>query len=268
MLVDCHCHLSQFAHAGQTYAQIRDTLLQSMVDHGIQYSFVCPDSEPGSGVAELDVVQELTASCPGLRMYGTTSLPNAPSGVYAKLERLAAAGAIVGLKLYPGFEVFRPSEYACWPFYELCQEYALPVLFHSGESMGEVWREEYSAPEEIARVAEQFPSLNVIAAHFSQPHLERCLEALLRHPNLHADISGLAHPSVAAACGRDAIQVVLQRAVQEIPQQVLFGTDWPICDVEAHLELVRGLSVDDATKAMVLSSNAVRLFRLCATAGA
>jgi len=229
---------------------------------GIQSSFVCPDSESDTGVAELDLAHELTVSCPRLLMYGTTSLPISPPGTYGKLEQLAATGAIIGLKLYPGFELFRPSDSACLPFYELCQQYALPVLFHSGETMGESWREAYNSPKEMACVAERYPSLNLIVAHFSQPHLERCLEAMLHHPNVYADISGLAHPSVIAACGNERIHSVLQRALQEVPGQVLFGTDWPICDVGAHLELVRDISANDATKTMVLRSNAMRLFRL------
>lgn len=260
MVIDCHVHLSQFAHDGQNFATIRDDLLTSMRAHGIQYSCVCPDSESDADVADLDTAAALTCSRPDLLLYGSTSLPEAPAGMHDRLERLAADGAIIGLKLYPGFELFRPSDAVCYPFYELCMQHELPVLFHSGESMNEAWREEYNSPEEIARVAELFPSLNVIAAHFSQPHLTRCLNAILQHPNYHADISGLVHPSVIEVCGQEAITQTLLQAVTQAPHQVLFGTDWPICDVRAHLELVDGLDVNTNAKELVFSGNASRLF--------
>ncbi len=55
MIIDCHVHLSQFGHEGQSYAEIRDSLLSSMEQSGIAMSFVLADSEPNTLVSDLDI---------------------------------------------------------------------------------------------------------------------------------------------------------------------------------------------------------------------
>jgi hypothetical protein len=40
MIIDCHVHLSVLGHDGQTFPQIRDSLLSSMSEFGIDYAFI------------------------------------------------------------------------------------------------------------------------------------------------------------------------------------------------------------------------------------
>ncbi len=262
MIIDSHTHLSTFTNEGLSFAQVRDRLLADMAREGIESSCVLPDSESGSAVADIDTTLELTASSPKLLALGTALVESIDAAVVAKIEKLAEEHRIVGVKLYPGFEEFYPDEESCHPIYEICRRYGLPVLFHSGETMQERWREEFNHPWEVARLAELFPDLNIIIAHFSQPHLEACQEILFKVPNVHADISGLAHPTTARVCGKDFIRQVLEETVAEAPEKVLFGTDWPICDVKDHIKLVESLAVNDEAKELVFSGNAQRLFSL------
>ena len=48
---------------------------------------------------------------------------------------------------------------------------------------------------------------------------------------------------------------------------MLFGTDWPICNVTDHVHLVQSLAIADEHKEMILSGNASRLFPRPTTAG-
>jgi len=262
MTVDCHTHLSTFDHPGQSFTAIRDSLLATMAQQGIGCALVYPDSEPGTGVSDLDTTEEIVRPCPRLRMVGTTPIPLPDSGMIARLDALAAAGTIAGVKLYPGFELFYPDDRRCDPVYELCVRHRLPVVFHSGETMGEAWREPYNHPDHIVQVARRFPALQVVIAHFSQPHLEACRDAVLECPNVHADISGLAHPEVERLCGEKAIARILEEVATRKPERVLFGTDWPIGGVEEHLRLVAALPISDEARALLLSGNAERVFAL------
>lgn len=262
MIIDSHTHLSTFTNEGLTFSQVRDRLLADMARDGIEFSCVLPDSESGSAVADLETTLELTAVSPKLFALGTALVESINAGVVAGIEKLAEERRIVGVKLYPGFEEFYPDEESCYPLYEVCRRYGMPVLFHSGETMQERWREEYNHPWEVARLAEQFPDLNIIIAHFSQPHLEACQEILFKVSNVHADISGLAHPTTIRFCGKDFIKQVLEETVAKAPEKVLFGTDWPICDVKDHIKLVESLNVSEEAKALVFSGNAKRSFNL------
>lgn len=262
MIIDCHVHLSKFGHEGETYLQIRDNLLSSMGRLGIGCSFVYPDSEPNTDVSDLDTTLELVSDHPQVVMLGTACIPEVDSEMVDRLDALASAGDIIGVKLYPGFELFYPDDSRCHAIYEVCIEHDMPVVFHSGETMNEPWREKYNHPQEIAKVARCFPALRIVVAHFSQPHLADCRNLALAYPNVHADVSGLAHPDVVERCGEEAIIHNLEAVVTRQPDKVLFGTDWPICDVGQHLRLVASLPISEAAQDLILWRNAERVFAL------
>ncbi len=178
------------------------------------------------------------------------------------IDTLARENEIIGIKLYPGFELYYPNEERCHALNELCIKYGMPVLFHSGDTMGEPWREKHNSPEQIAQAAVRFPGLKVIIAHFSDPRLTACRDVVLGHPNIYADISGLAYPEVVAHHGAEAISRVVTDMVASQPDKVLFGTDWPSCGVAEHIRFVRELRGDDSVKKLILAGNARALFRL------
>ena len=55
---------------------------------------------------------------------------------------------------------------------------------------------------------------------------------------------------------------VLQRTVCDRPKQVIFGTDWPMCDINKHIELVKSLKVDEEEQERIFSKNAIEVYRL------
>ena len=261
-IIDSHVHLSKYGHEGKNFAEVRDALLQDMKSYGIAHSIIFPDSEPSGVVAGLDECLELAEGNPALSVAGTVFVPTIQTGDVERLRGLAAGGRIAGLKLYPGFEVFYPIEERCHPLYEMCVEHSLPVVFHSGESLNLPERERLNHPYEIAKVAKRFPELQIVIAHFSQPHIFACRDVVLANPNVHVDISGLAHPEVIEACGQGQIRRVLRQAASCRPDKLLFGTDWPLCDVKLHIDLVMSLPIPALDKQSILGGNALRLFRL------
>ncbi|MDP2856674.1 MAG: amidohydrolase family protein [Bacillota bacterium] len=261
-IIDSHVHLSKFGHEGKSFAEVRDALLQDMKSSGVAHAVIFPDSEPTGVVAGLDECLELAEGNPALSVAGTVFVPAVGPDDLVKLRSLAATGKIVGLKLYPGFEVFYPIEERCHPLYEMCVEHSVPVVFHSGESLQLTERERLNHPYEIAKVAKRFPELKIVIAHFSQPHIFACRDVVLANPNVHVDISGLAHPEVIEACGLGQIRRVLRQVASCRPDKVTFGTDWPLCDVKLHIDLVISLPIPAADKQSIIGGNARRLFRL------
>jgi len=265
MIIDNHAHLSTYTNEGLSYTAIRDRLLETMSAVGVTLSCILPDSEPGTAVADMETVLNAVSGFPSLKPLGSVSVPAMSGADIERLENLAATGRICGVKLYPGFEEFYPADAECRPLYEMCIRQGIPVIYHSGETMNEQWREEYNHPWEIAHVAERMPELNIIVAHFSQPHLEACREIVLRFPSVHADISGLAHPTTIGLCGLPAIKEILEDTINKQPDKVLFGTDWPVCDITEHIRLVDSLKIKGEARNLVFSGNAKRLFRIKST---
>jgi len=66
MIIDCHLHLWKGGPAGTTFEQVRDSLLESMRQWGIDLSLVCPDSEPPTDVSDLETTRGLGAGNSGL----------------------------------------------------------------------------------------------------------------------------------------------------------------------------------------------------------
>jgi len=208
----------------------------------------------------LETTLEVIQGHSQLSMLGTVHVPIIESGIIEKLDKLAKEARIVGIKLYPGFELFYPNDERCHAIYDVCINNNIPVVFHSGETKGEKWREKYNHPDEIAKVTQKYKDLNIVIAHFSQPHLDACKEVVLEHNNAYADLSGLAHPDVLKVCGGKEIKRILKLVAKQNPEKILFGTDWPICDIGEHLKLVNSLDISDYNKAMILASNAEKVF--------
>jgi predicted TIM-barrel fold metal-dependent hydrolase len=261
MIIDSHVHFSTFTNEGLGFAAVRDRLLTEMERDGIAAACVMPDSESGSAVSDLDTTLELAG---GNKLFalGTAHIATLNAAHVDKLDRLAGEGRIVGIKLYPGFEEFYPADPECKPVYEVCLKHDIPVVFHAGETLMQLWREEYNDPREIARVAERLPDLSIVIAHFAQPHLEVCRDVIRALPRVHADISSLAHPSVQQVCGAANIRAILSETAANRPDALLFGTDWPICDVGAHIRLVNSLDVSEEARERIFSGNARELFKL------
>ena len=90
-----------------------------------------------------------------------------------------------GFKLMPSAG-FKPNDPLCFPFYEKCAKWDVPIMFHSG---GLEFNWEYSSPKLIASAAEEFPDVKMIMAHAGLESWEDCRLACAALPNVFMDIS-------------------------------------------------------------------------------
>jgi predicted TIM-barrel fold metal-dependent hydrolase len=90
-----------------------------------------------------------------------------------------------GFKLMPSAG-FMPNDPLCFPFYEKCAEWQVPIMFHSG---GLEFNWQYSSPNLIASAAEEFPEVKMIMAHAGLESWEQCRLACAALPNVYMDIS-------------------------------------------------------------------------------
>jgi predicted TIM-barrel fold metal-dependent hydrolase len=81
---------------------------------------------------------------------------------------------------------FMPNDPLCFPFYEKCAEWDVPIMFHSG---GLEFNWQYSSPNLIASAAEEFPQVKMIMAHAGLESWEQCRLACAALPNVYMDLS-------------------------------------------------------------------------------
>jgi predicted TIM-barrel fold metal-dependent hydrolase len=110
--------------------------------------------------------------------------PRRPDAIELATEAIEEWG-MKGFKLMPSAG-FKPNDPLCFPFYEKCAKWGVPIMFHSG---GLEFNWEYSSPNLIASAAEEFPQVKMIMAHAGLESWEQCRLACAALPNCYMDIS-------------------------------------------------------------------------------
>ena len=172
----------------------------------------------------------------------------------------------VGLKLYPGYNDLYVYDSAYFPFYELAEKYHKPVAIHTGTTAGPNARLRYSHPLTVDEVAVRFPYVQFILCHFGNPWLVDAAAVLEKNGNVAADPSGL-------LCGRVDIDRLFQENAGYIEalrtwiaftgayDRFLYGTDWPLVNLNDYLAFARRLIPERHQQAFFFD-NANRIYRL------
>jgi hypothetical protein len=132
-----------------------------------------------------------------------------------------------GLKLYPpsGYE---SDDASLFPYYEMCEAYGVPVLLHTGASLADMHGDR-RYPASILKVAEQFPRVNFILGHAAFQNFEINLSVAVKRRNVFLETSGFQRRLDHADEIKERLRVLFDR----IPDQVVFGTDWPVFNIKA-----------------------------------
>src|SRR5690606_35163905 len=141
-----------------------------------------------------------------------------------------------------------------------CAELGLVVMFHggfpgagAGTPGGGGYELDYARPVPyIDNLAARLPELNIISAHPAWPwHLEN-LAMVWPKSNVYMDLSGWAPKYLPPE--------VVKYADSLITDRVLFGTDWPVMDVERWMGEFDALPFKPASRRKIMLENAVKLF--------
>ena len=144
-----------------------------------------------------------------------------PASMVRHFENAILHNDVKGLKLYPpcGYDLDDPRLY---PYYQICQKYKIPVLSHTGASNKDMYND-YDYIYQINEVSKKFPSLIYIMAHLTTEGLEKRIELCKKNPNIYCDISAFQKE-----IDTDTLEKKMKYIFETIPDQVLFGTDWPL----------------------------------------
>lgn len=168
-----------------------------------------------------------------------------------ELQRVKELG-LSGIKLHPDYQDFMAADPAILPIYEKAEQLGLPIAFHTGRdplSPSLV----HCPPDQLARVAELFPKLTIIAAHMGGMEMpQEAAKHLVGKPNVYFDTAFASHFLTAAQFG-ELIQL-------HGANRVLFATDCPWSTVPAERELLMaaGLSLTELER--IAYRNAEELF--------
>ena len=171
-IIDFHTHIYPDAVAHKATKSIREfyqidgcgldgtvsELLTSGQNAGISRFVVLPvglKPDRVQGINDFMVAQ--ASQYPEFIGFGT--LHAAMDDIAEEAQRILQIG-LRGVKMHPDSQVFPIDDPRLFPAYEVLQDRA-PVMLHMGDP-----RYDYSHPARLKRVLENFPRLEVVAAHF------------------------------------------------------------------------------------------------------
>lgn len=135
-----------------------------------------------------EIIADYVAQHPD-KLEGWASVNPADSDAIEQLEHCVEDLGLKGLKLGPVYQHWDPRDRRYWPFFERCQRYGLPLLFHQGTTFPSRARLEWGKPLQLEPLAMDFPDMRLIIAHLGHPWEEDVVALARKAPNVWADIS-------------------------------------------------------------------------------
>lgn len=264
MIIDSHVHISIYKNNASSLEGVFDLLLKEMKKNSIGAAIVIPDNIEGSdSIADLDKAIELIGKRKNLFLLGSPQIIQRGSQEIEKYKELLGNGKIKGIKFFPGHDPYYPTDERCLPYYELCEKLDVPVLFHTGENSGDSDCAKWNDPKYIVEIAKKYPKLKVIITHYYWPKLDYCYETTKGVPNIYFEIAAMADAEVVEKSGGiEKIREILKKTIADRPDKVIFGTDWPMCKIEDHIELVKSLGLSGSVEEKIFYKNSVAVYKL------
>lgn len=270
MIIDSHTHLETFEGKYIKPKQRLLDLKKSMKKAKVGKAIILQDIKAKFPVLSAEQILELIKNEKNLFLVGTISILRHTKKDIKKLDNLIEEKSIIGIKLYPGYESFYPFDKRCDSIYDLCEKYDVPVVFHTGDTLGTYAPIKYSVPIYIDDVACKRPALKIVIAHAGNPWIDDSLVVLGRHENVYADLSGLILGPF-----NQPLTKYLKQSINKIiawcegGHKLLFGTDWPINKdsvkgnlMSEYVKFIKSLEITKKDERKILYMNSQKLFRL------
>jgi hypothetical protein len=264
VILDCHVHLNNYDDEGEHRLAADVAALQSaMRRNNVDAAIILTSYRVAPGRPSTRQVLEAIRGVQNLHVVAGVPFATLSPAAVDELDELLTAGAIKGLKLYPGYEPFYPADEMLAPLYALAARHDVPVMIHCGDTYSATGKVKYAHPLHVDEVAVDHPDVRFVICHLGNPWFADCMELVYKNPNVYADISGLALGNFT-----DRFEAYMRRELQEIlvwgvnPEHVLYGSDWPISSMESYVEFMEDLKVPVKEKQAILWHNAAKLFKI------
>lgn len=161
-----------------------------------------------------------------------------------ELEFIERSG-LLGIKIHPDTQLFNIDDPRLYKLYDYISG-KMPIMFHAGDP-----RYDYSHPRRIKKIMNEFPSLQVIAAHFGGWGVQDEAYSLLGEENCFVDIS-----SSIMFINDDLLYKYINGYGAD---RILFGSDFPLWDPKEEVDVFMKLKLSDSDREKIAYKNALRI---------
>jgi uncharacterized protein len=264
MIIDCHVHLNRYSEGEHGSLRERYLALRAEMDrHGVDYALVLTSYKVTDGRPDTRSVLDVVGEDPRIGVVAAVSYLHYRAADLADYRTLLREERIKGFKLYPGYEPFYVHDARMRVVYELAAEFNVPVMIHTGDTYDPHGRIKYSHPIEVDEVAVDFREVTFVICHLGNPWITDAMEVIYKNPNVVGDISGFTLGQFEERFERFMLQQVNEVvAFAGDPSKLLYGTDWPICDMGSYIRFVNNLHLTEEENDKIFWGNSARLFRI------
>ncbi|MBN2101448.1 MAG: amidohydrolase [Candidatus Aenigmarchaeota archaeon] len=240
MIIDFHTHIGH-SHDGseQTIPELESNMKKLGIDKSVVFSI--DDKDMSREELSFKIMEDVRGDDSLIPFFRFD-----PKKMKAEnLERILKD--FHGVKLHSRAEDFNPLDKKFFPLYEAIEKSGKPLLFHTKK-----YHLKQTDPAEIVRIAEEFPKLKLVLAHFagSQPLVFNYVEKN-GLGNVYFDTS--------VNCTQFYIRSIGEKLGFD---RILFGSDCPYSDQEVELLKIKKLEIGDDDKNKILGLNAKKLLNL------
>ncbi len=253
-VIDAHTH-TNFTGKAERTSKIpitREQYVKELRDAGVVGS-VSHTGRGGEGYVDLS--SENVVSC-----YGAGPKINA-----AELEAGLKSAKFRCIKIYLGYVHQYAYDRAYEPAYKLAEKYDVPVVFHTGDTYDVKGKLKFADPLTIDEVAVDHPNVRFVIAHLGNPWIQSAAEVVYKNPNVYADLSALLIGDLTELSPEDLEEYVVKPVrwaygYVEDPGKLMFGTDWPLTQVEPYIAAI-AKAIPEEHWDEVFYGNAAKVFK-------
>jgi predicted TIM-barrel fold metal-dependent hydrolase len=269
MKIDCHVHLNNYNELDKSKKILSleeriNALLESMHNNDIDYSIILSSYKVDINRPSTSQIIDATKKyVDKLGVVAGFSIDNHTNEDLENCRKWFKDGYVKGIKIYCGYEHYYPYNERYQRAYDICVEYGMPLMVHTGDTLSRTAKIKYSHPLNIDDIAVDNPELNIIMCHLGNPWIIDCQEILYKNRNVYADISGL---FVGEFTSTDETHYI--RKIKELLNYVgarhhlLYGSDWPISTMTSYLSFVQKLKLNRESSDLLMFKNAESIFKL------
>jgi predicted TIM-barrel fold metal-dependent hydrolase len=258
-IIDIHAHvypdpiaakaaksIRNYYHLGDDMDGTISTLLDRGTAAGVYHYLILPVAVKPDHVHNINnFIQQQVQQYDCFTGFGTVHA--AMDNIQDEVQRIEAMG-LKGIKIHPDCQRFDIDDPRLFPMYESIQG-RLPVMMHLGDE-----KFDYSHPARLRKVLDNFPKLEVCAAHFGGHTMYETAKEYLSDTNCILDIS-----STLMFLDKKTAEGYVNHYGAE---RLAFGTDYPVWDPVREMELFLALDLTDDQKEQIAWKTASRFLNL------
>ena len=238
--------IRNYYHLGENMDGTVSTLLERGTAAGVTNYLILPVAVKPEHVHNINVftLQQMQAhTC--FVGFGTIHLDM--DNLMEEVERIPAMG-LKGIKIHPDCQHFNIDDSRLFPVYEAAQG-KLPMMIHMGDE-----NFNYSHPARLRKVLQEFPNLQVCAAHFGGHTLYETAREYLSDTNCILDISS-------------TLMFLDQKTAEGYvnhygAERLAFGTDYPVWDPVQEVQRLQSLNLTEEQMEQIAWKTAARFLDL------